>query len=112
MTDRKLVRGTQVEMGGEVYTIPPLNFSALQELEDDLGKLHEISGVPTPEQVQRICRIVHAALKRNYPDMTIAEVMDKIDMGNFGATLGAVVRVSGLEREEGAPAGERTPGSP
>lgn len=59
-------------------------------------------------QISTVIDCAHAALKRNYPDLTREEAADLIDIGNMNEVFAAVMDVSGLKRreQEAAQAGE------
>jgi hypothetical protein len=93
--------GQWVRMGDVEYKVAPLNFKGLRELGAQLAMLKDVAPgtMPNAEQVTALCAIAHAALKRNYPEMTVDEVEDRLDFGNFGPVLSAVIGVSGLKKE-------------
>lgn len=93
------VDGTKVNLGGRDFTVPPLNFAALRRLESDIALIQGLGDVPGPQHIDAIVRIVHAALVRNYPDVTEAEVAELIDMGNLASVLKAVMGISGVALE-------------
>lgn len=99
--------GVWVPFGDEEYKVPPLGLLGVQELLDDIPKLQGIKGVPTPAQMQMVATIVHKAMRRNYPDMSVEEVAEMLDLANFQSALDAVMKVSGFVRH--AP-GEKAPG--
>jgi hypothetical protein len=98
------VKGKTVNLNGADYVIPPLNLRALEQLQD---KLTTFGGAPSLENMGIVADIAHAALKRNYPDMTRDEVADLIDFGNMTEVMEAVMNVSGLTAQSDAP-GEAT----
>jgi len=99
--------GQWVTIGDEAYRIPPLGFLQIQEFGEDVASLDKIEGNrPSNEQMQTIFRIVHAAMSRNYPDLTVEEVADMIDLGNYTQILIVVLAISGFEKRSAAPQGE------
>ena len=100
--------GAWVVMGDKQYKIAPLNFKALRELSDSVKDLTENapSGMPSGVQMMAMAKIAHAALRRNYPDITEDEVADNLDFGNFSIVLAAVMGASGLSGREVAKPGE------
>src|SRR4051812_17617735 len=97
--------GEWVAFGDEEYRVPPLAFRALQELADEVAGLQSMGSKPTTEQMTTIEKIVHSALSRNYPEMTLAEVSDMLDVGNYEHVLGAALSIAGFTRTR-----ERSPG--
>lgn len=96
--NRKLIPGVIVEMGGTEYTIPPLNFSAIKKLSSKLATLKDMGeGLPDDEQIDTMIEIIHLAVKRNYPDVTVDEVADMLDMSNAMQAVGAIMSGSGFK---------------
>lgn len=90
--------GQDVNLGGTVYTVPPLALGALRRL---LPKIQALSLgedlMPDLSQVVDLLEICLAALQRNYPDMTLEELGDIVDLGNFKQLVAVVMGQSGLE---------------
>lgn len=104
------VKGIAVRLGGESYVIPPLSLGALEQLQ---GRVAAFQGdIRDKEQVATVIDAAHAALKRNYPEITREEIADLIDVGNMAEVFEAVMDVSGLKRkaiEAGEVTEPRTP---
>lgn len=99
-----MVAGINIQLGGKDYIVPPLSFKKLRELEGDIKALAKLEGPATQytgEQLQVFLRIVQAALSRNYPDMTIEDVEEVLDLGNVRPVVAAILGVSGLEKTTG-----------
>lgn len=77
--------------------VPPLNFRSLQELQGRLQSF-KLGGID-PESLDTVVDAAHAALTRNYPDMTRDEVIDLLDVGNMADVMEAIMDVSGLKRK-------------
>ncbi len=92
----ELVEGVIVRMGGRDWTIPPLTFKQLRRLQPQLERLARINAAATPEQIGAVSEIVQAALSRNYPEITVEEVEDMLDLGNAGRVITAILSGSGL----------------
>ena len=95
--------GVWVVFGTEEYKVPALGFQAVIELQDKVKGLAEIGTAPTPEQADTVSEIVWRALRRNYPEIAKADVVDMLDLSNFQPVVSAVLNVSGFQR---AKAGE------
>lgn len=98
--------GRWVTIGDEQYRIPPLAFTAVQELQDEVAGLAQIGLRPTPAQMGTVAKIVQSAMARNYPSMTVEQVNLMLDLGNYQDVLGAVLAVAGFEKAEGGGSGE------
>ncbi|QDD62647.1 hypothetical protein EJD96_00060 (plasmid) [Herbaspirillum seropedicae] len=96
MTANQLIDGAQVKMGGKEWVIPALSLGQIKRLAPKIESLANMSNMLTSDQVSNVCEIVHAALKRNYPDVTIEEVEDMVDMGNMRQVIQTVMGQAGL----------------
>lgn len=100
------IKGVTVELNGTDYVIPPIALGALEQLQERIGTFD--GNAMDAKQISTVIDCAHAALKRNYPDLTREEVADLIDIGNMNEVFTAVMDVSGLKRkeQEAAQAGE------
>lgn len=96
--------GVKVEIQGKEYIIPPLTLKSLKVLTPHIESLKNISDVPTETQIDAILEIAHAAMVRNYPDITKEHLFDLIDLSNMPQIFMAVMNSSGLEKVK--PTGE------
>ena len=92
-----MIRGTKVDLAGETFEIPPLNFDAIERFEDQLRGLGTLAAVPTREQRGVLRGVVLAAIQRNYPDMTLDKLKQGMDLGNMMTVFKAVISVSSME---------------
>ena len=95
MTTLVKFKGISLELGGKAYVVPPLNLGALEQFQD---RLEKFSGGIDPESVKTVIDVTHAALQRNYPDITRNDIAELIDVGNMSEVMQAVMDVSGLRR--------------
>lgn len=100
------IKGVTVELNGVDYVIPPIALGALEQLQERIGTFD--GNAMDAKQISTVIDCAHAALKRNYPDLTREEVADLIDISNMNEVFAAVMDVSGLKRkeQEAAQAGE------
>lgn len=98
-------------LGGVEYVIPPISLGALQQLH---GRITQFSDQVDAESINTVIDVTHAALKRNYPDITLEEVKELVDVGNMFELFEAVMDVSGMKRKAieagGQEQGEAPPG--
>ena len=92
--------GEWVQMGMEEYRIPPLGFAAIKDMQANLEILQGMkdAGAPNDDQMKVVAEVVHAAMRRNYPDMTAEQVLDMLDLGNFRKVFEAVLGMSGYRK--------------
>lgn len=103
-----MIEGIKVNMGGKDWIVPPLNLKALRRL----GPKLKTVGEGGEEAMGTIVETVHAALQRNYPDISIDEVEDMVDTSNMQDLMQAIMNSSGLKKTDGAGSGEVTAASP
>jgi hypothetical protein len=94
--------GPTIVIGGTEWVVPPLTLKSLRKYYPQLVAM-KVGGAPTLEQFDLVRDVVHAALSRNYPEVTPDQVEDMLDMRNMGEVLTRVLSAAGLERR---PVGE------
>jgi hypothetical protein len=92
--------GFKITIGGEEYIIPPLSLGQVRKHENDMKALSSKDTDPN-ERPQIMLRIIHAAMTRNYPDLTVGQVEDMVDLGNLLPIIEAVMNTSGMARAAG-----------
>lgn len=92
------IKGVPIELGGATYVVPPLTLGALEQL---MPRIQAFDGTMNGEQIATVLDCAHAALKRNYPDMSRETLAELVDLGNFGALFEAIMNASGLQRSTG-----------
>lgn len=101
--------GKWVLFGDEWLQVPPLAFEDVIELQDKVEGLKDMGARPTRDQMKVISEIVHSALARNYPSISVDEVRGMLDLGNYSEVLNAVMSIGGYVK---APAGGAGTGEP
>ena len=91
------VPGVAMVFDGVEYIVPPLNAAAVKQYRDQVASLM-IGSVP---DIEVIVRLLHAALARNYPAITLEQVEQWVDFANMLAIMDAVMHVSGLVAKMG-----------
>lgn len=107
------IKGISLNLSGETLVVPPLSLGALEQLQERINKFN--GDIGDREQVATVIDAVHAALRRNYPEITRDTVADMIGLENMNEVFEAVMDVSGMKRRalesEAAAAGEAVPGN-
>lgn len=100
--DFQSLDGAQLKLGKEPLTVPPLNFKALRAHAAELKTMQ--GGLPLSADadtiggyVAAVAKVVHAALRRNYPHISPEWVEDNLDMGNITEVTLVVMGLSGFE---------------
>lgn len=91
------IKGIDFDFGGEVLTIPPLALGDFELLQERLGALQ--LGAADSDTVKTIVDAAYAALHRNYPAMSRADVAAIVDLGNMVDVIDAVMDVTGAKRK-------------
>lgn len=93
------IPGIEFDFGGDrVYTLPPLALGDLQVFQDRLTKLGE-NGALHPASIGTIVDVTHAALRRNYPEISRDDVGQLIDVGNLFEVIDSVMDMAGVKRK-------------
>lgn len=90
-------QGIPFNFDGRVLIIPPLSLGAMEKMQDRLTSVRD--GRVDQEAIAATIETVHAALRRNYPDMTREEVADLIDLENMQDVMACAMDVGGLKRK-------------
>ncbi|MEM5789350.1 MAG: hypothetical protein AAGU11_18720 [Syntrophobacteraceae bacterium] len=101
-----MLEGIPIEIGGEKYIVPPMGLAGLKRTNEIRKKFDQLS---EDEQLDAMIGIVHAALVRNYPDLILEDIHERIhahEVEALASVLPDLMRKSGL-----TPRGEAKPGS-
>lgn len=90
------IKGVTVNLNGTDYVVPPIALGALEQLQAKIAAFDGNAG--DAQQISTVIDCAHAALKRNYPELTREEVADLIDISTMMDVFEAVMDVSGLKR--------------
>ena len=89
-----MVDGKKITLNGREFLIPPASLSCVR-------RYHEVFEGTAPVTLLIMAEIIHAALKRNYPELTQEEVEDDyLDVANMRETFNIVMNVSGAEAKK------------
>ena len=100
-----------LNLRGVEFKISPLTFGQLRALKDDLATIGGIRAMPDDAQLEAVCRLVAAGLKKEHGYMELDAVAELIDLGNFQMVVGALIGVSGLEARPTMPVVEQPIGT-
>jgi hypothetical protein len=97
--------GISMKMGGQEYIVPPLSIKGFRETKGQIEALKDVASGMTDEQIDNVVKIIHCALCRNYPDLTLDQTEEMVDLGNMGSLVNAImgggaVASPGAKREE------------
>lgn len=94
--------GTSLRIGAATYVVPALTVRQYRQHLHQLRSLARLAGLPTDEGFAAIVDVVHAALTRNYPDMTRDQLEDMIDVGNIAPLIRAIMGQAPIATEAAA----------
>lgn len=93
------IPGVELTLGDQKFVVPPLSLGDLETYGDDINKFDALSD---GKKVTLIIDITHAAIKRNYPEMTRDDIKGLMSMRDMQAAFAAVMDVSELMPKGGA----------
>jgi hypothetical protein len=99
-----MIEGINFILGGEEITVPPLNFKKMKELQKDIEGLSALKDKKTfnEKDIMVICKIVHSAIERNYPQVKLEWVEENLDMGNAAGIIHEILTGSGVKEKRAA----------
>ena len=96
--------GTPFKLGGQEYIVPGLPWAWLEVNSKQMEKL---TSKPFKDQISFIFDVCHTALKRNYPDITVKQLKEGLDVPTLTKLIKVVMGRSGLA--QGEPLPEKAP---
>lgn len=84
--------GVKKTIGGEEYIIPALSLGQIKQLKPVIQNLKF-------DDYDGMAQIIHAAISRNYPEITLAKVNEILDLNNILDIVDAVTNSSGLKKK-------------
>jgi len=105
--------GMAVRMGGRDWIVPALNMRQVRYFEEKgaLTRAFEVGPLSPPEDRSLALEIIHAAMGRNYPDLTVEVLEELLDLNNTPKVFLSIMGLSGLTEKGERPAGELTAGA-
>lgn len=97
--------GTLIKLGDRELVVPSLTVKQGKELWANLESLAQPAG-SLKDHIEASMAVIHAAVSRNYPKMTMSQLEDLVDLANFRTVVAAVMGKSGIQVR---PAGEAAP---
>ena len=93
----KNIAGVELDLSGKKYIVPPMNFKTIIAVTPLIKQLEGVAPgkIPSKDQLHAIGKIIHRALRRNYPFIRLSTVINGLDMQNMGTSLQHVMSGSG-----------------
>ena len=98
-----MIKGEKIMVGGEEMVLPPLNLDDVQQYWPEFieGSLFK--------NLKGCAEVFHAALVRNYPDLTLADLTAKMRPGEIVTNLPILMKQSGFVSGETPRGSEKSP---
>lgn len=104
--------GKEIYMAGQWWVVPSLSTKDAVTFWDDLAQFQSPGDrAKGKERLQKAIEIIHAAMKRNYPNLTSDEVKDMVGLGDYMKLLTLVFTASGVSETGPEPDGESAEGA-
>ena len=95
-----MIEGKPINLGGTEYVVPPLNLGQIRRLQKEIESIGKLDAATMNDRtVGTMLKVIHAGVSRNYPEMTLEQLEEIIDLGNIRTVTEAVLGVSGLKKE-------------
>jgi hypothetical protein len=94
----EMIPGIEMKLGRETYIVPTLSLAALELYVKPLEAL--MAGKGGFEAQIVVIDAAHAAIKRNYPDITRDTVAAAVDVATFAEVVSAILDVGGVNRKK------------
>lgn len=89
--------GQEFNLGGTVLVVPSLSVKQAKQFWPVIMELNQgVSVEQFPVFLEKSLPLIHAALTRNYPQLTLAELEELVDLANFRDLVRAIAAQSGL----------------
>jgi len=82
-----MIPGIDIVIGGKSYVLPPLGLDGLEKTAQIWS---DYDSMTSKEQLSGLIEMVHAALVRNYPELTLDEVRESMHAYEVTALQGAI----------------------
>lgn len=108
MEQQEFYEGAPIKVRGKEYIVPGLSFAQLEKHMKAIERLNDKKnkGALTPQIMQDIATVIHAAMSRNYPDLKLDDIKDMIDTRNAGYFVQVIMGLSGFEQASAADGGQ------
>lgn len=107
----ELFDGVKVRIGRQDFIVPALSIRQVKRFRPVLSTMGRFAagGEPSDQELDALTEMLHAALSRNYPDLTVDQLGDMIDLRSLPELIKAIVARTELEATKPGEAGEGVP---
>lgn len=98
-----LYEGENIKIGGKEYVVPGLSFGQIERLSDTIEEIQKAGagGKLDKALIRKVSEVAHAALSRNYPEISLEQVKDMLDTRNMKTVFAAIMGESGFVAAKG-----------
>ena len=96
MSQKLKFPGAPVYFNGQNYIVPSLAFQDFKESYDFLTAVPDVDGSKIFEYFEALVPIIGKAVRRNYPEVTDADLAGWLDMNTLPLAVKAVQAASGM----------------
>src|SRR5687768_7222090 len=96
-----MFEGKPIRLGEQDYVIPPLSLKQVKALKGDIEALD--TSEFSDSALDTVIKLVHAALSRNYPSISVQQLEEWIDLGNVKQLVDIILGQSGFKLGEAVP---------
>jgi hypothetical protein len=90
-----MFKGTEIELGGDRFMLPPLSLDKLEELEPHFQQL-AAPAANLKERLRKLMPILLASFQRNYPEMTEGKLRELLDLPSLNLVVDAIMQANGF----------------
>lgn len=83
------LEGTEIAMGGTTFIVPALNIKLAKQLKKETQLMADRSNPQAQETA--MLKVILEAMKRNYPEITAAEIEEIVDYKNIYQVIFACI---------------------
>src|ERR1700688_2884375 len=102
------LEGLPVKIGRKTFIVPPMSLGAAKRTREDREKLAD-PNLDAEERLEAATRVIFFSLKRNYPDLQLEEVEDRMTLGNFRRVVGDVAAAWSFDEDAPPKASAESP---
>lgn len=100
--NKDMFDGESVKLGNREFIVPSLSVNQARKLWPEILDLNKgVTLAEFPKKLDAALPIILAALSRNYPDITIDELGDLVDVRNFPRLMKIIAGQSGMSPKLG-----------
>lgn len=109
MENQAYYEGTEIVIRGKTYILPGLSLAQLEANAAEIEELQKTSDADALKVIGRLSKLLYLAFSRNYPDISLDEFKEMIDIRTAVPLFQSVLGESGFEQGTPGKPGEALP---